>query len=381
MDSALTSSEQRMIDAAADFAAGVIAPNAAAWEQQRCLPPEGIRPAAQAGLTGLLLTEAEGGHGLSKTAMARVMEELSMADMAYAFVLVVHNNFMNAIAQAGSQAQRERYLPDMLSGECLGAFLLTEPQSGSDAANVTTTARRDDGGWILNGAKAWITSAASADLLSVYAQTDAAQGWRGIATFLIAADHPGVIREAPYSTMGAHVMGTGGFRFEDCRLSDDAVLFPPGEGFKGAMAGIDLARANVAAMCCGMMANSLDVALAYAANRRAFGQRVLDFQGLQWQLADVATDLHAARLMAYTATRAIDAGEQAAIPAAHAKKFATRAALKGIADCMQVMGADGYKHDFPLARHLACAKMAHYIDGTTEIQNVVISRDLLRRVE
>nr|MBC8240299.1 acyl-CoA dehydrogenase family protein [Alphaproteobacteria bacterium] len=220
MDSALTSSEQRMIDAAADFAAGVIAPNAAAWEQQRCLPPEGIRPAAQAGLTGLLLTEAEGGHGLSKTAMARVMEELSMADMAYAFVLVVHNNFMNAIAQAGSQAQRERYLPDMLSGECLGAFLLTEPQSGSDAANVTTTARRDGGDWVLNGAKAWITSAASADLLSVYAQTDAARGWRGIAAFLVEADQPGVIREAPYSTMGAHVMGTGGFRFADCRIPD-----------------------------------------------------------------------------------------------------------------------------------------------------------------
>ena len=178
--------------------------------------------------------------------------------------------------------------------------------------------------------------------------------------------------------MGAHVMGAGGFRFEDCRLSDDAMLFPPGEGFKGAMAGIDLARANVAAMCCGMMANSLDVTLVHAGDRRAFGQRVLDFQGLQWQLADVATDLHAARLMAYAATRAIDAGQRAAIAAAHAKKFATRAALKGIADCMQVMGADGYKHDFPLARHLACAKMAHYIDGTTEIQNVVISRDLLR---
>ena len=378
MDSALKPFEQRMIDVAAEFAAGVVAPNAAAWEQQRCLPPERIRPAAQAGLTGLLLAEAQGGRGLSKTAMARVMEELSMADMAYAFVLVVHNNFMNAIAQAGSPAQRQRYLPDMLSGDCLGAFLLTEPQSGSDAANVTTTARRDDGGWILNGAKAWVTSAASADLLSVYAQTDASQGWRGIAAFVIEADHPGVIREAPYSTMGAHVLGTGGFRFEDCRLSGEAVLFPPGDGFKGAMAGIDLARANVAAMCCGMMANSLDVALAHAAGRRAFGQRVVDFQGLQWQLADVATDLHAARLMAYAATRAIDAGERAAIPAAHAKKFATRAALKGIADCMQVMGADGYKHDFPLARHLACAKMAHYIDGTTEIQNVVISRDLLR---
>jgi alkylation response protein AidB-like acyl-CoA dehydrogenase len=378
MDTALEPFEQRMINTAADFAANVIAPNAAAWELQRCLPPERIRPAAQAGLTGLLLAEDQGGRGLSKTAMARVMEELSMADMAYAFILVVHNNFMNALAQAGNQALRERYLPDMLSGDCLGAFLLTEPQSGSDAANVTTTARRDDGGWVLNGAKAWITSAANADLLSVYAQTDVAEGWRGIAAFAVAADHPGVIRETPYSTMGAHVMGTGGFRFEDCRLSDETVLFPPGDGFKGALAGIDLARANVAAMCSGMMANSLEVALAHAAERRAFGQRVLDFQGLQWQLADVATDLHAARLMAYTATRAIDAGQTAAIAAAHAKKFATRAALKGIADCMQVMGADGYKHDFSLARHLACAKMAHYIDGTTEIQNVVISRELLR---
>jgi len=127
-----------------------------------------------------------------------------------------------------------------------------------------------------------------------------------------------------------------------------------------------------------MLANSLDVALVHIMDRHAFGQRVVDFQGLQWQLADVATDLHATRLMAYAATRAIDAGTPAAIPAAHAKKFAARAALKGIADCMQVMGAEGFKHDFPLARHLACAKMAHYIDGTTEIQNVIISRDLLR---
>ena len=378
MDSALSPSEQRMIAAAADFAANVIAPNAARWELERTMPDNGIRPAAKAGLTGMLLDESLGGQGMSKAGMARVMEQLSMADMGYAFLMIVHNNFMNAIADGGTDAQKQRFLPDMLSGECLGAFLLTEPQSGSDAANVTTTARKDGDGWILNGAKAWITSAATADLLSVYAQTDASKGWRGIATFVVEADLPGVIRETPYSTMGAHVMGTGGFRFENCRVSDDAMLYAPGDGFKGAMAGIDLARANVAAMCSGMMANSLEVALAYAAKRRAFGQRIVDFQGVQWQLADVATDLHASRLMAYSALDAIDAGEPAAIPAAHAKKFATRAALTGIAQCMQAMGADGYKHDFPLARHLACAKMAHYIDGSTEIQNVVISRDLLR---
>jgi alkylation response protein AidB-like acyl-CoA dehydrogenase len=144
------------------------------------------------------------------------------------------------------------------------------------------------------------------------------------------------------------------------------------------MSGIDLARACVAAMCCGILRTSLDVALGYAAGRRAFGQRIADFQGLQWQLADVATDLHAARLMAYEAMRLIDAGQAAAIEAAHAKKFATRVALTGVAECMQAMGADGYKHDFPLARHLACAKMGQYIDGTTEIQNVVIGRALLK---
>jgi alkylation response protein AidB-like acyl-CoA dehydrogenase len=378
MDHATNPSEHHMIAKAAEFSNRYVGQGAAAWERQKGLPPEGIRAAAEAGLCGMLLAEDLGGKALSKSAMARVMEELSKADMAYAFVLIVHNNLMNAIADNGTQEQKARYLPAMLSGECLGAFLLTEGQGGSDAANVTTTARRERGGWIIDGAKVWVSNAATAGLLSVYAQTDADLGSRGIACFLIEADCQGVIREAPYAMLGAHAMGVGGFRFENCRIQDDALLLPPGAGFKGAMAGIDLARANVAAMCCGIMANSLDVALAYCAGRRLFGQRVTEFQGLQWQLADVATDLHAARLMAASALAAIDAGEGAAIPAAHAKKFATQAAERGVAACMQAMGANGYKHEYPLARHLACARMANYIDGTTEIQNVVISRDLLR---
>ena len=378
MDHSPNSSDHPMVAQAADFAAEFIAPNAAEWERQGGLPKDGILAAAKAGLCGMLLPKGAGGQGMTKTAMARVMEEISKADMAYAFVMIVHNNFMNAIQDAGTPAQKERYLPAMLSGDCLTVFLLTEAQSGSDAANMTTTARREGDEWVINGAKVWVSNGATAGLLSVYAQTDATLGWRGIASFIIEADHPGVIREAPYAMMGARAMGVASFRFEDCRVGDDAVLLAPGAGFKGAMAGIDLARANVAAMCCGIMANSLDVALAYSAGRRAFGQRVVDFQGLQWQLADVATDLHAARLMAYDALVAIDAGEPAAIAAAHAKKFAARAALKGVADCMQAMGANGFKHDYPLARHLSCAKMANYIDGTTEIQNVVIARHLLR---
>ena len=378
MNNAVYADEHPMIKTAAEFGAEYVAPNAATWERQGGLGEEGIRPAAQVGLCGMLLARDLGGQGMSKTDMTHVMEELSKADMAYAFVIFVHNNLMNAIADKGTPEQKELYLPAMLSGDCLGAFLLTEGQSGSDAANVRTTARREDGGWVINGEKVWVSNAATAGLLSVYAQTDVSKGWRGIATFLVEADQPGVIRQTPYRMMGAHAIGVGGFRFEDCYVDVSKVLLPPGEGFKGAMAGIELARANVAAMCCGIIASSLEVALANCAERRAFGQRIADFQGLQWQLADVATDLHAARLMSYAALEAIDTGSPATIPAAHAKKFATRAAQKGVANCMQAMGADGYKHDYPLARHLACARMANYIDGTTEIQNVVISRELLR---
>jgi alkylation response protein AidB-like acyl-CoA dehydrogenase len=378
MELALSAAEQAIVDNAADFAERVVAPHASAWETGRELPRDALRAAADAGLTGLLVPPALGGKGLSFTAMARVMEELAAADMAFAFSLVVHNNLMGAVASQAGEDLRERHLPALMTADRLGAFLLTEPGVGSDAAAIATTARRDGDGWIIDGAKAWATNAAAANTLSVYAQTDASAGWRGIACFLVDADAPGVIREPAYAMLGGHAMGAGGFRFEGCRVGDGEMLVPPGQGFKAAMAGIDVARANVAAMCCGMLRTGLDVALRYISERPAFGQAVADFQGMQWQLADVATDLHAARLMAYEATMAIDRDGSAPLPAAHAKKFATRAAMSGLNECMQALGANGLKHDYPLARHLAGAKIAQYLDGTTEIQNVVISRALLK---
>ena len=378
MQPLLADHEEAAIADAAQFAREVVNPQAGAWEVERRVPTETLREAAAAGLTGLVVAEADGGRGLSFTAMARVMEELASADMAFAFSLVVHNNLMRSVANNGTPAQKERYLPALKAAETIGAFLLTEPRGGSDAAAIETTARRDGDGWVIDGAKSWITNATSAGLLSVYAQTDPAAGGRGIACFLVEADAPGVQREPPYRMLGGHAMGAGGFRFEGCRVADEAMMIAPGQGFKAALGGIDLARANVAAMCCGIMRSGLDTALEYVSKRPAFGQTMADFQGLQWMLADVATDLHASRLMAYEATRTIDASGAAPMEAAHAKKFATRAALKGLADCMQVMGANGMKHDYPLARHLAGAKLAQYLDGATEIQNVVISRALFR---
>ena len=371
--------EAAVVEAARAFARDVIEPNAAAWDEAGRLPADAFREAAARGLCGLTVPEELGGRGLDMPAMALAVEAFASACMASAFGLVVHNNLARNLSRNGTPGQRARWLPPLLAGERIGAFLLTEPQGGSDAAAITTTARRDGSGWRLDGVKAWVSNGACADLLSVYAQTDPAARWRGIACFLVEAGAPGVVREPAYRLLGGRALGAGGFRFEGCRVDADAVLLGPGDGFKAAMAGIDFARVNVAAMCCGMLGRSLDTALSFAAGRRSFGKATLEHQGLQWLLADVATDLEAARLLTARAAALLDGGRgDHTLAAAHAKKFATRVALARIADCMQAMGAPGLRAEHPLARHLACAKMAQYLDGTTEIQNVVIGRALAR---
>lgn len=365
-----------IIDIARDFAADVVAPQAAAWERERRMPMEAFRAAARLGLCSLTAPVERGGFAVDATTMARVMEELAAADLAFAFCLVVHNNHIKSLCANGSDEQIARYLPDLTAARHWGSFLLTEARGGSDAAAIETRAEKTASGWRIDGEKAWITGAAETSLLALYAQTDPAAGWRGIATFLIERDTPGVVALEPYFTLGAHATGSGGFRFEGCDVPESALLIPPGKGFKAAMAGIDFARVNVAAACCGMLQASLDAAVAWTRERSMFGQTTSDFQGVQWMLADAATDLHAARLMAYDAAALLDEGADARLPAAHAKKFATRMALARIADCAQVVGANGFRHDFPFARHLAGAKMAQYLDGATEIQNVVIARAL-----
>ena len=371
--------EMNVVNAARAFARDVIEPNAGAWEEAGGVPREAFQEAAARGLCRLTVPPSMHGHGLSMPAMALVVEALAAACMASAFALTVHNNLARGITRNASTPQRARWLPGLIAGKQIGAFLLTEPQGGSDAAAMTTAARRDGRGWRLDGTKAWVSNGASADLLSVYAQTDASAGWRGIACFIVEADAPGVIREPAYRLLGGHALGTGAFRFEGCRVNADDVLVGPGEGFKAALAGIDFARITVAAMCCGMLERSLEAAMEHAAGRRTFGQSVLEHQAVQSLLADAATDLEAARLLTAHAAAVLDDGTgRHTLAAAHAKKFATRVALSRIADCMQAMGANGFRAEYPLARHLAAAKMAQYLDGTTEIQNVVIGRAITR---
>jgi alkylation response protein AidB-like acyl-CoA dehydrogenase len=375
----LAPDERRFLDLARLFAQQHISPHAADWERKRIVPRDLFPLAAELGLTGLLVPKDLGGQGISHVATARILEEIAGHCMAFAFSLVVHNNLAGNIARNGSRDLIDRYLPEMISGDRVGAFCLTEPSAGSDAAAITTSATRDDRGWVIDGQKAWVTNGAMADVISVYAQTDAKKGWRGIACFLVDAATRGLTKEQPYALFGGHAMGTNGLSLKRCHVPSGNMLLGPGDGFKAAMVGINIARVYVGAMCCGMMQSSLGCALDYAVKRKAFGKATAEFQGLQWKLADVATDLEAARLLTYRAATMMDAGSTAMVEAAHAKKFASVAALQGIAECMQAMGAAGYRSDNPLGRHLANAKMAQYLDGTTEIQNVVITRSLINR--
>lgn len=371
------SQPEGLLPAVRKFTESYIAPKAAEWERDGAAPRRAFEDAAKVGLKGVLVPEDLGGCGLGFTEALEVLETLASANAAFAFALWVHNNATNTVARVGSAFQKDAYLTDMLKGTHIGAFCLTEPEAGSDAAAIATHARRHDDGWILNGTKSWVTNGAQADVLLVFAQTDPGAGVLGIAAFLVPADRPGASRSPAYDLPGAASFGLNDIVFEDCRLSEDDLLLPPGEGFRAAMAGINQARTFVGALCCGMLGSSLETALKYAASRRAFGKSTLAFQGVQLPLADVATDLEAARLLTRHAAEALDRGETAITPAAHAKKFASRAAFDGVSACMQAMGAAGLRDTYPLSRHLVAAKMTHFLDGTTEIQNVVIARALM----
>lgn len=365
----LTAAERALLDRTRQFRRDVAAPQAASWERARLVPREIIREAARLGLTAIEVPEALGGQGAGFVAKTLVAEELARSDMGLAFSLINTQNAASRVARQGTQAQIARHLAPLIAGERMGCTALTEPQAGSDFPAITTTARKIEGGWIIDGEKAWITNAASAETVLLYAKTDAAAGTAGIAAFLIDTDGPGFERLAPYGMMGGHAIGVGGFRLAGFRVDEDALFYPPGEAFKRALDGINGARIYVAAMCCGMAAEALRVALDYATRRHAFGKRLIDHQGIRWSLVDVAAELEAARLLTYRAAGVIARGENAVLAAALAKKVAVEMAGRRLPQCMQAMGAEGLREEHPIGRHIACARIAAYVDGTTEIQN------------
>lgn len=370
--------ENALVAVAREFRLSCVAPNAHAWEASREVPVGALRAAAEQGLLAVETPMALGGLGHRYRVKLAIAEELARGDMAFAFSLINTQNVAARLAAGGTQRHREEHVPALLSGEIFGATALTEPHAGSDFSAIATRARRVEGGWLLSGEKAWITNATVADLFITYAQTDADAGWRGIGGFLVDARAPGFERRPAYSLMGGHAIGTAGFALRDYFVPDADVLATPGEGFKKALESVNAARVYVAAMCAGMIASSLQTALEYAAGRQSFGRPVIEHQGIKWSLADVANDLEALRGLTWAAGAAVEKGEEAVMAAAHAKKFAGRVSVPAITACIQAMGAEGLRTEYPLGRHLACAKIAAYTDGSTEMMNERIGAGLLK---
>ena len=370
--------QDELLKAARRFRREIVAPNAAAWERERRQPVDALKAAAAAGLTRIETPVKHGGWGLPYSAKMKVAEELARGDMAFCFSLINTGNLARKLAVDGTPEQAARYVPGLLKAEIFGATALTEPGAGSDFSAITTAARKTAEGWVLTGEKAWITNAGIADVFVVYAQTDPSAGWRGIACFLVDEGRDGFERVPSFQLMGGHAIGAGGFRLTEYFVPAADVIHPPGQAFKEAMASINGARTYVAAMCCGMVADALAKALRYGAGRQAFGKPLNEHQGWRWSLADVATQLEAARLLVSRAASLIDAGENAVLAASQAKSFAPPMAIAAIESCIQAMGANGLREEHGLGRHLACAKIAGYVDGSTEMQKERISASLMQ---
>lgn len=336
------------------------------WEGRRYAPKEMFARASELGLLGLETGTEHGGLGAPFSDKVEAARRLSHSTMAATFAVINSQN-VAARLRLGGHSKHHQMADDIMQAKRIGCTALTEPHAGSDFAAITTAAEKIDGGWRINGTKAWITNAAHADTIMLYAQTDAAQGWRGIASFVIDGRADGFRRGEIYKLIGGHAIGAGEFHLENYMAPDEDLLSPPGEAFKFAMSSINGARTYVAAMCVGMMENALELAATYAKERNAFGKPLLSHQGIAWSLSDVKTQIAALSAMVEKAATNIDNGEDAVLNAAHAKKMAGDVTLPAITACLQAMGANGLREEHFLGGHLTAAKIAAFTDGSTEM--------------
>lgn len=349
------------------FARQVVMPGAPRWEAERRIAREALSAAAAIGLTGIEVPVAQGGLGLGYRVKARVAELLGAADFGFTMSLLNTHNVAAKLAREAPAALAQQHVPDLLAGRRLGCTALTEPGAGSDFAAIVTRATRTPQGWRLDGAKAWITNAAEAELIVLYAQTDAGRGAPGIACFLVEATRAGFVREPAFALTGQHAIGAGGFRLDGYVARDEEMLQPPGQAFKSALRSINGARVYIAAMCNGMVGEALRVALDYGGRRHSFGQPLAGHQGWRWRLAEAATELEASRGLVAQAAERIEAGADAQLAAAQAKLFATRMAERQLPALAQAMGAEGLREQHPFGRHLAGARVACFVDGASEM--------------
>lgn len=371
--------DQRMVrDMAAAFSAERLAPTAAERDRSGAFPKEELAEMGRLGLMGMLVPEAYDGAATDHVAYALAIEEIAAGDGAVSTIMSVHNSVgCMPILKFGDEEQRRRFLKPMARGEMLGAFCLTEPQAGSDAAAIKTRARRDGNHWVLNGTKQFITSGKNADVAIVFAVSDPAAGKRGITAFIVPTDTPGYRVARVEDKLGQSCSDTCQIVFEDCRIPADLMLGPEGGGYKVALANLEGGRIGIAAQSVGMARSALDHAVRYAQERQSMGVPIVQHQAIAFRLADMATKVEAARQLVLHAASLRDAGEPCLKEAAMAKLYASEAAEKVCSDAIQIHGGYGYLNDFPVERIYRDVRVCQIYEGTSDIQRLVISRALV----
>jgi alkylation response protein AidB-like acyl-CoA dehydrogenase len=381
MDFALTD-EQRGIQALArEFAEAEIVPNAAAWDREHRFPAELFDKLGALGLMGVCVPEQHGGAGADFLSYVLVLEELSRADAGVGVTVAVHTSATTLPLLAfGTEEQQGRFVPPLARGETLGAFALTEPDSGSDAGSLRTTAVPEGDGWVLTGAKQWTTNGSHAGTFILFARTDpSTAGPRGISAFVLGPEHVVVTREE--EKLGLNSSSTADLRLEGARVGRDRLLHEEHRGFTVAMATLDGGRIGIAAQAVGIAQAAYDTAREYALQRRQFGRRIADFQAIQFTLADMATEIDAARLLTYRAAWRKQAGLPHTAEGAKAKLHASRTAVRVASEAIQVLGGYGYTKEFAAERYYRDAKVTEIYEGTSEIQRIVIARGILQQHE
>lgn len=374
----ITETHEEIRRAARRFADEVIRPQAEALDRDEAFPADIYRQMGALGLFGITVPAELGGAGLDALGYALVMEELSRGYASVADQCGLYELIATLLAAHGSEAQRERWLGPLLRAEIRPAYCLTEAEAGSDLSSIRTLAEKTADGWRLSGSKLWIHNAPVADVGFVLARTDREAGKRGMSIFIVPFDLPGVSRGPKEHKMGQRASPVGALQFDDVRLPPDALLGAEGRGFHIMMGVLDKGRIGIAALAVGIAQAGLEAALAYAGQRRQFGQPIADFQGIQWMLADMAKDITAARLMVHHAAEVFDSGRPATIYCSMAKCFASDMAVAQTANAVQIFGGSGYIRGFEVERLYRDAKITQIYEGTNQIQRTIIARQLMK---
>ncbi|MGB5195418.1 MAG: acyl-CoA dehydrogenase family protein [Polyangiales bacterium] len=375
----LTEQQEMIRESAARFAEQRLAPNSRKWERAGAVEPTVLREMGELGFMGMTVPEGYGGAGLDYVSYALALIEIAAGDGAVSTIMSVNNAPVCAILQsAGSEGLRQKYLKPLAAGEMIGAFALTEPQAGSDAANLQTRAIRTKSGYEITGTKQFITSGQIAGAVIVFAVTDPAAGKRGMSAFLVPAGTRGMSVVSLEDKMGQEASDTAQLSFDSAFVPEDHLIGNEGDGYRIALANLETGRIGIAAQCVGMARAALGHAVAYSKERTAFGKMIADHQAVAFRLADMATQVHAAETMVLQAAALRDAGEPCLKQACMAKLFASEAAERVCSDAIQIFGGYGYSRELPVEKIYRDVRVAQIYEGTSDVQRIIISRELLR---